>query len=63
MQKLSTRQPNLESRMDLLKTIASENGITLQLDETPLSNEVCNLTLIIIIIIRMKIVILFLIIT
>ncbi|KAG7032508.1 IST1-like protein, partial [Cucurbita argyrosperma subsp. argyrosperma] len=42
MQKLSTRHPNLESRMDLLKTIASENGITLQLDETPLSNEARN---------------------
>ncbi|KAG6601795.1 IST1-like protein, partial [Cucurbita argyrosperma subsp. sororia] len=42
MQKLSMRHPNLESRMDLLKTIASENGITLQLDETPLSNEARN---------------------
>ncbi|KAL1807017.1 hypothetical protein ACET3Z_030085 [Daucus carota] len=31
--KLSTRQPNLESRMKVLKAIASENGITLQIEE------------------------------
>ncbi|KAF5745277.1 hypothetical protein HS088_TW07G00860 [Tripterygium wilfordii] len=33
MQKLSTRQPGLENRMMLLKEIASEKRITLQLDE------------------------------
>ncbi|XP_015895592.3 uncharacterized protein LOC107429426 [Ziziphus jujuba] len=32
IQKLSTRQPSLESRMKLLKEIASENSIVLQLD-------------------------------
>ncbi|KAL8105948.1 hypothetical protein AgCh_029677 [Apium graveolens] len=31
--KLSTRQPTLESRMKVLKAIASENGISLQLEE------------------------------
>ncbi|KAL5553466.1 hypothetical protein UlMin_040867 [Ulmus minor] len=33
VQKLSTRQPSLESRMKVLKEIASENSITLQLEE------------------------------
>lgn len=31
--KLSTRQPELESRMKVLKAIASENGISLQIEE------------------------------
>lgn len=31
--KLSTRQPDLESRMKVLKAIASENGISLQIEE------------------------------
>ncbi|XP_021754285.1 uncharacterized protein LOC110719615 [Chenopodium quinoa] len=35
IQKLSTRQPSLESRMKLLKEIADENGIKLQLEEAP----------------------------
>ncbi|XP_038884116.1 uncharacterized protein LOC120075040 [Benincasa hispida] len=39
MQKLSTRQPTLESRMEVLKAIASENGIVLQIDNHPPSNE------------------------
>ncbi|KAL9272428.1 IST1-like protein [Drosera capensis] len=33
IQKLSTRQPTLESKMNVLKDIASENGITLNLEE------------------------------
>ncbi|XP_038884436.1 uncharacterized protein LOC120075284 isoform X1 [Benincasa hispida] len=33
MQKLSTRKPNMDSKMNLLKVIASDNGITLQLNE------------------------------
>ncbi|CAK9313646.1 unnamed protein product [Citrullus colocynthis] len=33
MQKLSTRKPNMESKMNLLRVIASENSITLQFDE------------------------------
>ncbi|KAJ8774579.1 hypothetical protein K2173_017025 [Erythroxylum novogranatense] len=33
VQKLSTRQPNMESKMKVLKQIASENNIVLQLDE------------------------------
>ncbi|CAK9313644.1 unnamed protein product [Citrullus colocynthis] len=39
MQKLSTRQPSLESRMEVLKAIASENGIVLQIDQPYPSNE------------------------
>lgn len=35
IQKLSTRQPSLESRMKVLKEIANENGISLQLEEAP----------------------------
>ncbi|KAJ0038600.1 hypothetical protein Pint_23292 [Pistacia integerrima] len=33
IQKLSTRQPELENRMKVLKEIATENGIVLQLEE------------------------------
>ncbi|XP_022963468.1 uncharacterized protein LOC111463790 [Cucurbita moschata] len=33
MLKLSTRKPNLESKMNLLRVIASENGFTLQLND------------------------------
>ncbi|GMH27516.1 hypothetical protein Nepgr_029359 [Nepenthes gracilis] len=33
IQQLSTRQPSLESRMKVLKEIASENGINLELEE------------------------------
>lgn len=33
IQKLSTRMPSLESRMKVLKEIAYENGIALQLEE------------------------------
>ncbi|KAA8532724.1 hypothetical protein F0562_032757 [Nyssa sinensis] len=33
IQKLSTRQPSLEDRLKVLKEIASENGIVLQIDE------------------------------
>jgi len=40
IQKLSTRMPSLESRMKVLKDIASENGIVLQLEETSVSVEV-----------------------
>ncbi|KGN45949.1 uncharacterized protein LOC101211044 [Cucumis sativus] len=39
MQKLSTRQPTLETRMDALKSIASENGIVLQIDQLPSSKQ------------------------
>ncbi|KAL0556723.1 hypothetical protein IC582_005239 [Cucumis melo] len=39
MQKLSTRQPPLETRVEVLKSIASENGIVLQFDQLPHSNE------------------------
>ncbi|CAJ1932319.1 unnamed protein product [Sphenostylis stenocarpa] len=39
IQKLSTRMPSLESRMKVLKDIASENGIVLQLEETSVSVE------------------------
>lgn len=35
IQKLSTRQPSLESRMKVLKEIANENGTSLQLEEAP----------------------------
>lgn len=45
MQKLSTRQPPLETRVEVLKSIASENGIVLQFDQLPHSNEVYNLNL------------------
>jgi len=31
VQKLSTRQPSLESRMSIIKEIAAEKGITLDL--------------------------------
>ncbi|KAL2905058.1 IST1-like protein, partial [Bienertia sinuspersici] len=34
IQKLSTRQPSLEDRMNMLKEVADENGISLQLEET-----------------------------
>ncbi|KAI8009676.1 hypothetical protein LOK49_LG06G02749 [Camellia lanceoleosa] len=34
VQKLSTRQPSLENRMKVLKEIASENNIVLQIEET-----------------------------
>lgn len=33
VQKLSTRQPNLESRMKMLKEIASEIGVVLQIED------------------------------
>ncbi|XP_077230743.1 regulator of Vps4 activity in the MVB pathway protein [Tasmannia lanceolata] len=33
IQKMSTKQPSLESRMKVMKEIASENGITLEFDE------------------------------
>ncbi|KAK0575174.1 hypothetical protein LWI29_035012 [Acer saccharum] len=40
IQKLSTRQPELENRMKVLKEIASENSIVLQLEGTsPISTE------------------------
>ncbi|BAT98913.1 hypothetical protein LR48_Vigan06g137000 [Vigna angularis] len=39
IQKLSTRMPILESRMKVLKDIASENGIVLQLEVTAVSVE------------------------
>ncbi|KAL3037580.1 hypothetical protein AAZX31_01G076200 [Glycine max] len=39
IQKLSTKMPSLESRMKVLKDIASENGIVLQLEETSVSVE------------------------
>ncbi|KAK7310036.1 hypothetical protein RJT34_07233 [Clitoria ternatea] len=39
IQKLSTRMPSLESRMKVLKEIASENGIVLQLEEASVSVE------------------------
>ncbi|TKY69374.1 IST protein [Spatholobus suberectus] len=39
IQKMSTRMPSLESRMKVLKDIASENGIVLQLEETSVSVE------------------------
>lgn len=37
--KLSTRQPNLESRMKVLKAIASENGVSLQIEEESSTTE------------------------
>ncbi|XP_039065375.1 uncharacterized protein LOC120210752 [Hibiscus syriacus] len=37
IQKLSTRQPDLQSRRDLLNEIAAENGIALRLHETSVS--------------------------
>ncbi|XP_021723840.1 uncharacterized protein LOC110691235 isoform X2 [Chenopodium quinoa] len=40
IQKLSTRQPSLESRMKLLKEIADENGVSLQLEATSMAAEV-----------------------
>ncbi|XP_042482846.1 uncharacterized protein LOC122063194 [Macadamia integrifolia] len=40
IQKFSTRQPSLENRMKLLKEIASENGITLKLQEEEVKVEV-----------------------
>lgn len=33
IQKLSTRQPDVENRIKVLKEIAAESGIPLQLDE------------------------------
>ncbi|XVE85949.1 hypothetical protein DITRI_Ditri17bG0133000 [Diplodiscus trichospermus] len=39
IQKLSTRQPDLQSRRNVLKEIAAENGISLQLEETYASSE------------------------
>ncbi|KAK6242824.1 Vacuolar protein sorting-associated protein Ist1 - like 3 [Theobroma cacao] len=39
IQKLSTRQPDLKSRRDVLKEIAAENGIALQFEETSGSSE------------------------
>ncbi|KAK2635832.1 hypothetical protein Ddye_030624 [Dipteronia dyeriana] len=40
IQKLSTRQPELDNRMKVLKEIAAENSIVLQLEETsPISTE------------------------
>ncbi|KAJ9140721.1 hypothetical protein P3X46_031331 [Hevea brasiliensis] len=39
IQKLSTRQPDLDSRMKLLKEIASENDIVVQLEEASGTNE------------------------
>lgn len=37
---MSTRMPSLEIRMKVLKDIASENGIVLQLEETSVLVEV-----------------------
>lgn len=43
IQKLSTRQPSLENRMTVLKEIAAENSIVLQLDEAAsFSTQVCK---------------------
>ncbi|XWS23260.1 hypothetical protein CRYUN_Cryun29cG0106000 [Craigia yunnanensis] len=39
IQKLSTRQPDLQSRRNVLKEIAADNGIALQLEETSVSSE------------------------
>ncbi|XP_057961455.1 uncharacterized protein LOC131153271 [Malania oleifera] len=39
VQKLSTRQPSLETRMKALKEIASENSIALQLEEVSIRTE------------------------
>ncbi|XVE53317.1 hypothetical protein DITRI_Ditri02bG0194500 [Diplodiscus trichospermus] len=39
IQKLSTRQPDLPSRRNALKEIASENGIALQVEEAAFSSE------------------------
>ncbi|XP_022734235.1 uncharacterized protein LOC111287830 [Durio zibethinus] len=39
IQKLSTRQPDLQSRRNVLKEIAGENGIALQLEETSVSSQ------------------------
>lgn len=35
IQKFSTRQPSSETKLKVLKEIASENGITLDLEEEP----------------------------
>lgn len=44
IQKLSTRMPSLENRMSVLRQIADEKGITLQLGESSSSSSfgVCN---------------------
>jgi hypothetical protein len=42
MQKLSTRLPGLERRMEVLKEIASEHNIVLQFDGPSTSTEVCK---------------------
>lgn len=43
IQKLSTRQPDLENRMKVLKQIADENNVVLQLEEASfVSIEVCT---------------------
>ncbi|XP_010263425.1 PREDICTED: uncharacterized protein LOC104601677 isoform X2 [Nelumbo nucifera] len=39
IQKMSTRQPNLESRSKVLKEIASENGISLHLEQERMDQE------------------------
>ncbi|XVE91404.1 hypothetical protein REPUB_Repub01dG0006800 [Reevesia pubescens] len=39
IQKLSTRQPDLQNRRNVLKEIAAENGIDLQLEESSFSSE------------------------
>ncbi|XP_022727000.1 uncharacterized protein LOC111282949 [Durio zibethinus] len=39
IQKLSTRQPDLQSRRNVLQEIAVENGIALQVDDTSVSSE------------------------
>ncbi|XP_022776978.1 uncharacterized protein LOC111318393 [Durio zibethinus] len=39
IQKLSTRQPDLQNKRNVLKEIAAENGIALQVDETSFSSE------------------------
>lgn len=45
IQKLSTRQPSLENRMTVLKEIAAENSIVLQLEEAAsFSTQVCKST-------------------
>ena len=42
IQKLSTKQPSLENRMEVVKEIASEHNIVLQFDEAFISTEVCK---------------------
>lgn len=35
IQKFSTKQPSIETKLKVLEEIASENGITLHLEEEP----------------------------